>query len=273
MGASSGGSNPISAQFSNKIYKPQGKAFEKLWAQLPGLYDQLQGGTNQMVPWAQDYMMGNIGNTNAGWQNQLAGGAYQGLDLNNQLNQSLENTLNSPTNTQQIYGDIMGGQGNNYADAMRNQYTIDANRTMDNMLANLDARAAGNGMSGSSRQGIAQGLGIRDINQNLQSNLAQLGYNTFDKDLANKLSIAGQADQATLQRQQMLSDLIGQKNATQAGAVGQGGQMQDVGMGAFAPGQMPWQNIQAWQNSLMPIINQQTGTLSGGGGSSGSWKI
>jgi len=114
------------------------------------------------------------------------------LNQSNQPGQTGPSTM--PSNTQNVYADIMGGNGNNYADAMKASYTADANRASANMLNNLDARATASGMSGGSRQGIAQSQGMYDINSNLQKNLAETGYNTFDKDLANKLGIASQAD-------------------------------------------------------------------------------
>lgn len=99
-----------------------------------------------------------------------------------------------PTATQQIYAGIMGGRGNTYADALKNQMQIDANLAQNNMLNNLDQRVASNGMGGSSRLALAQAQGMKDINTNLQRDLTQVGYDTFDKDLINKLNIASQAD-------------------------------------------------------------------------------
>lgn len=272
-GGSSGGSNnQMTAQFSNKIYKPQGQAFQELWKQLPGLYQQSADYLGAQIPGAQNYINSIIGNTNNAWQNQLAGGAYQGMGLQDQLSGSLANTLYSPTNTQQINNMIMGGAGNNYADAMRGQYVSDANRAYDNMLANLDARAAASNMSGSSRHGVATAMGLRDINSNLQRNLAETGYNTFDKDLDRKLAIANQADQATLARQQMLSGMIGNQNAAMQSGIQNAGNMQDTAMGAFAPGMMQWQPAQAWQSTLGSPIMQASGSMNGfGSGNSSSW--
>ena len=123
---------------------------------------------------------------------------------NRLLNQSRlinQNTNpNQPSNTQEIYDQMMGGHGNTYADAMAGTVQRQANIAQKNALNNIDQRAALAGMSGSSRQGVAQANAIKDINQNLQDNLAQIGYSTFDKDLSNKLDIAKQADSNNLQR-------------------------------------------------------------------------
>jgi hypothetical protein len=139
---------------------------------------------------------------------------------------------NQTSNQQRIYESIMGGSGNSYADALKNQMQTDALRTAGTSLNALDARAARAGMSGSSRQGIAQAGALQGINQNLQSNLTNLGYSTFDKDLAQKLDIARQADQANVQRylgnQQYNLGLLGAGNTA-----AQNAQNYNLGMGGL----------------------------------------
>jgi len=184
---------------------------------------QVEGG-QEFSRGAMDQMQGNLGN-------QMQGGAYKDMGLQKQFNQSMSQSQNNPSNAQSINNMIMGGQGNNYADAMKSQYVQDANDATDNMMSNLDARAAGSGMSGSSRQGVAQAIGMRDINRNLQRNMAQTGYNTFEKDLDRKLGIANQADQNTAQRQQLLGNMIGQQQGAMNNAYGQAGNMIGYGQG------------------------------------------
>lgn len=233
--------NKSSGSMNQNVWGPQGEALEQLYANVSSLFNQSLPGMMGQVTQSQDYM--NQVNDQAlnSWRDQLMGGAYGGMDLANQLSSSLGQSLNSPTNTQQINNMIMGGSGNNYADAMRNQYIQDANQAQNNMLANLDARAAASGMSGGSRHGVATAMGMRDINKNLQSNLAQVGYNTFDKDLDRKLQIAKQADQGTLARQQMLSGMLGNQNTTMQNALAGSSGLQNLGMGNFASYMMPWQ--------------------------------
>ena len=199
--------------------------------QLPYLDTNLasQQGTDNYTRWyLQNYAPQAFAGLNqANWQaspawaNQLNGGVYQGMNLQNQMSNLLNQKLDS--NTQRIYGQIMGGAGNTYADAMREQYIKDANRSYENMLSNLDARAAASGMSGSSRHGVAEGIGARGINDALQGNLAQLGYETFDKDLQNKLAIAQMADTNNLN---LLNNQIG----TTAGLINNMGNTQATGI-------------------------------------------
>ena len=244
--------------------------------QLQQLYQAAQGlfnNQNAAMPQAQQQAGSFINQTNQSalpaWQKQLQGGAYQGVDAND-IYQQLQGSMNKPSETSGIYAQMMGGQGNNYADAMKAQYMKDANRAQDLMLANLDSRAAGAGMGGSSRQGIAQGLGMQGINDSLQKQLATTGYETFDKDLQNKLSIAGMADQNTLARQGMLQNMLGQKQAAIQGGIQGAGGMQNLGMGSFAPQMMPWQNLQQYMGAIggPTILNQ--GSSSGSGLASGT---
>ena len=251
------------SNFNQRIPKWQVDAFKQMYGAAAGTFGNVGNTINQQMGGAQDY----INQTNQAampeWQNQLNGGVYQGMDNANALSNSLQQSLSNPTATSQIYGQMMGGNGNNYADAMKAGYTADANRATDNMLANLDARATASGMSGGSRHGVATSQGMYDINSNLQKNLAQTGYNTFDKDLNNKLNIAQQADSGTLARQQMMAGMLGQQQGAQTGALNFGGQMQNLGMGSFAPGMMPWQNMSNYANSIGSPTVLSSGSSSG----------
>ena len=164
---------------------------------------------------------------------------------------------------------IMGNDGNNYADAMKNQMQEDANYAQNNMLANTDARAAASGMSGGSRHGIVQAKGMDDINTNLQRNLTEVGFQTFDKDLDRKLAIAGMADSNTLQRQGMLSGMINDQQSTADQAIQGGQDMQAMNMGQYAPQMMPWEAMDAYGNAIGAPTVLASGKSSGSG-SSGS---
>jgi hypothetical protein len=213
--------------------------------------------------------------------------------LNNSLNREFKPS--GPTNTQRIYNMIMGGEGNNYADAMKGQYLADADLAQKQMLSNLDARAAASGMTGSSREGIAQGLGLQGINRNLQEQLAKTGYETFDKDLGNKLSIAEQADTNNLTREGMylgdtaraqglgfdelnnsrnatladrtgardaMGNLIGAKETTSGNALSFSDAIQNLGMGILEPLMAKWGNFGGYANAIggPTVLNSGTGS-------------
>lgn len=231
----------FSSENNDQLSPEQQAALTKMW----GDADALQGsqtadiaryaaqGNQRQFQEAQaagDNQRWNTGQSNQAWNNQLQGGqyggmnnagalnqslnqgnVYQGMDNANQLSNSLQQSMAGPSNMQSINNMIMGGEGNNYADAMKDQYVKDANRAQGNMLQNMDARAAASGMSGGSRHGTGIGIGMEGINDSLQRNMAQTGYDTFDKDLDRKLNIASQADQATLARQGMMQGMLGQQ--------------------------------------------------------------
>jgi hypothetical protein len=272
-GHSSNSSSNQQSSFNQNIPQFQQDALTKLYNTAGSKFNSINQSTNKLVPGVQNYVNNINQNAQGAYNKDLQGGVYGGLNIGNQLSNSLQQSLNSPTNTQKIYGDIMGGNGNNYADAMKASYLGDANRATDNMLSNLDARAAASGMSGGSRHGVATSQGMYDINSNLQKNLAQTGYDTFNQDLNNKLGIAQQADQGTLARQQMMEGMLGQQQGTTTNAINQGGAMQNLGMGTFAPTMIPWQNMSNYSNVIgAPTVlsnGQSSGTSSSKGGGGG----
>lgn len=260
-------SNNIS-QMSQNVNGPQQQALADMYNTAQNVFAQNQGMNNQGQAYAQQQAQQVANQANPAWQQQLNGGATTNLGIGDQLMGSINQSLNTPTATQGVYAQMMGGNGNTYADAMKSGYIGDANRTRDNMMRTLDARATGNGMSGGSRHGLAQAQGNYDINSNLQHELAQTGYNTFDKDLQNKLQIASQADQGTLSRQQMLADMLGGQNQAQAGALQFGEGMQNLGLGTLAPASAGWGNLQGLSNAIgSPTVLSQGGSI---GNSSGS---
>jgi hypothetical protein len=273
MGGSSGKSNSSSqnqSTFNQSIPQFQQNALTQMYQAAKSLFDSTSAKTNSQVPGASSIVSGAANSALPALQSSMQGGAYKDLGTGDALMQSLAQSLNSPTNTQKIYGDMMGGNGNNYADAMKASYTADANNATNNMLRNLDARAAGAGMSGSSQHGIAEGLGLQGINNNLQKNLAQTGYDTFNQDLQNKLNIAGQADSNTLSRQQMLQQMLGSQQDTVNNAMNtSASQVQNLGMGTLAPSSANWTNLGNWANSIGSPTVLSSGTSSGGGNSKG----
>ena len=254
-------SSQNNSAINNDISETQKPYLQDMWGQAQQWVGDNQGewqkrlqeaerGMYENSNTARDLTNQNLYGANAAYQNQLGGGAYQDMDLAKNLSGSLQQSMNSPSAMQDINSMIMGGAGNNYADAMKSQYINDANSAQQNMLANMDARAAASGMSGGSRHGVLQGMGMENINSNLQSQLAQTGFNTFDKDLDRKLNIAQQADQGTLARQGMMQNMLGQQNAASTGALANL-QQQNQGM------QGGMDQYQQYQNNLQGNFLQQ----------------
>ena len=238
------------AGFNQGVWEGQSPYLQDLYKNIGSLFQSTLGGMTGQIPGSVDWMNQISEGSMPAWQEQLQGGAYKDMDLQNRYLRSFDQLMGQPSNTSQIYAQMMGGEGNTYADAMRDQYVQDATRAQENMLSNLDARAAASGMSGGSRHGTATTQGMQDINENLQGNMAQLGYETFDKDLQNKLNIASMADRNQMEALNSMGNMIGQQNQTQQYGLGFGQGMQNLGMGQFAPYMAPWQMVSPYSNAI-----------------------
>ena len=266
-GSASGSKSKSKSSFKDNVWGGQSGALQDLYGNAQDLFNQTNTGMQGLQPGATQNMQDTYNQVNPAYQEQLQGGAYRDMGLQNQLMGSLNQSMNQPSAMSQINAMTMGGEGNNYADAMKDQYIQDANRAQEQMLSGLDARAASSGMSGGSRHGIAQGLGMARVNDALQSNLAKTGYDTFDADLQRKLDIAQQADQGNLARQQMMSGMIGQQNQAQQGAIQGGQNMQNINMGQYAPQMMPWDAMGQYGNVIGRPTILGSGSQSGSSGS------
>lgn len=274
MSASLGGSKSKSSNkssFNQNIPGFQANALSELYGNARNLFNTTNNQIQPLVSGVSGTNNDIYESTIPAFNSALQGGQFSDPVFKDQLVSSLKTSLNTPSATQKIYGSIMGGEGNNYADAMKASVTGDANRAIDNLLATLDARATGSGMSGSSRHGIAQAKGLYDINSNLQKNLAEIGYNTFDKDLTNKLNIAQQADSNTLSRQQMLQQMIGSAQDTSNNAISTlGSATQNLGMGTFAPFMAPWDALNNYAAAIGSPTVLSSGVSRGKGNSKGA---
>jgi len=260
-----------SSDFNQTIPAWQQDALERLYSSARETMFNTRKDIRRLQPGAENFISGINNMAVPAYKDALAGGVYQNMGNQQMLTDSLNSSLNNPSLTSKLYGQIMGGEGNNYADAMKASYITDANRAQANMLANVDSRAAAAGMSGGSRHGTAIGQGMNDINTNLQRNMAVTGYETFDKDLQNKLGIASMADQNTFGRQQMLSDMIAQQQGVQTGGLNSSQNMQNLGMGMFSPAMMNWQNMSNYANiigspDVLSSGQSSSNSKSGGGG-------
>ena len=171
MGGSSSKSGSDSSSQSNykeNVWSEQSPYLNDLYGAAANLFGNTNTGMQQQIPGAIQGMQDVANQTNPAWQDQLSGGVYKDMGLQNQLMTSLNQSQNNPSAMSEINGMIMGGDGNNYADAMKASYMQDAGNAQDQMLKTMDARAAASGMSGGARHGIATAQGMRDINQNLQ---------------------------------------------------------------------------------------------------------
>ena len=279
-----------SSRSSNSVWKPQGSALKDMYGYLPGLMDmnmgQLGGFNNFAMNQVMPYMQGLINPTMGGYQNQLQGGQQGNFAnaMSPQLQQSLMQSLNGPqgqTNTQRMFQDIVGGQGNEYIDPV-------VNDMYDTMWDQLDRggfkdqaqQAAQTGNMGNYNRQMNNTLLANDALQNTQRAENQLRAGAYDTDLNWKMNIANQADTNSLNdRMNAQNNLMGMYGGAdqniQAGMGNMAG-MQQFGMGMMNPWmamqQMPWMGANNYANVLgSPIMESKTRDKGGSWGHSGSF--
>jgi len=264
MGGSAGKSESDSnSGFQQNVWNPG--AQENMQSGFQDSWNQNQQGMQNLVPGASDQNQGIFDASNPAWQNQLEGGAYAGMDLQGDYNRALQ----GGGNEQFMNESIMGGAGNDYVDAMKGQMQQDSDDILERSLAMTDARAAGNQLGGSSRHGLVQADQIQNSNRNLMDAKTNLGYNTFDKDMDRKMDIARNADEFDMGRLNMAGSMLNNKQGVMGGAIDQGSQMQNLGMGGMAPYMAPGDmNAQHASNMGNPtILGQGYGDSSAKGSS------
>jgi len=266
MGGSVGKSESSSGnQFGQNVFNPGGQ--ERMQNQLGGLWNQGQAGRGMMNR-AEEGMRDITNTARPAWEQQMGGGAYQGMDLQNQYNQALQ----GGGNEQFMNQSIMGGAGNDYVDAMKGQMQTDAGNRLGQQMAGLDARAGATGMPGSSRHGIVQAQAMDDSNRALTDAQTRLGYETFDQDLDRKMGIAQRADQFDMDRLNNVSGMLGAQQGAMQSGLGASQNMQGLNMGQFAPQTSQWNNANQYSNAMgsPTVLSQgQASSDSKGSGISG----
>jgi hypothetical protein len=157
----------------------------------------------------------------------MGGGAYGGVNNQENYDQAFQSLMDPTTYSMDLYADIMGGEGNDYVDAMNESIGLMYDETLDKSLSSLDQRAGL--MSGSSPWEGAMGDIISDSAEAEAATKAALGYETFDQDLMNKMEIANMADAnwlaATTHALDSSSGMIGGEQASQMSGLDFGGDM------------------------------------------------
>jgi len=244
-GKSSSSSDSISSQ---GVWGPQADALKQMYGQAPGMMQGVQDQMPGLQAGAEQWTQGVQGEAMPAWQNQMAGGNLAGYDIAGGLGNSLAGAMTNPTQQQQALNTASNG-GQNYSDAYKQNFVNDARTAMDASMQGIDARAAASGAGGSA-YGNAMARGHQDINKNLQSNLANVGYQDYNNQV-NRMQQAGAgADQNLLQQQGMMSNLLGQQQGAQAGALQQTGAMNQLGQAQMGNALMP---INAYSQMLQSM--------------------
>jgi len=247
------------ANFNQNVWGGQVPGLTSMYGAMGNLFDQTNQQMQSQIPGTQENMQNIYSQSGPAFQEQLGGGVYKDMNLQDKFNA----TLGQPSAMGDMNAMIMKGEGNNYADAMKGQMMKDTNYTLGHNLASLDQRAANSGMGGSSRHGIAQSNAYKDAYDRLGSGMTNVGYQTFDRDLDRKLGIAQQADMNRMTEQGNLGNMLAQQNAAQTGGIQLGEGMQNLGMGVFAPSMAPWQAATPYASALGRPTVLGSGTSSG----------
>lgn len=257
--------NSSGGNFGESVWGGQEPYLQDMYGAAGNLFNQSSRNMGKMAPGASSFMNNIAQGSVPAWQQQMGGGAFQGMDLQGMYGDALQ----GGGNEQFMNESIMGGAGNNYVDAMKGQMQQDSDKRLGGNLAMNDARAAGYQQSGSSRHGITE-RGIYDESENNLGRMqTQLGYETFDKDLDRKMGIAQRADQFDMGKLQNVGNMLGQKQNAMAGGLGAGKGMQQLGMGQFAPQMAPWQAMQGYGNAIGDPTVLGSGSMMGRGKSKG----
>lgn len=271
LGASNASNqHTANSNFGQNVWN--GPAMQQLYGAAQNLFGTTNANTGKAIPGVVNYQQQAANQALKGNQGQINGGVYGNLGIGNQLMSSLNKSENNPSATQSIYSSIMGGNGNSYLEPLKASLEQNqANAQALNSGTNA-AQAAASGMSGGSRQGVQDALMKTLGNQALTAQEAQMGYNTFNQDLQNKLGIAQQADSNTLARQQLMSGMLGQQQQTVNQGINNTGQIQGWGAAPINTYQSPWAGMQQYANTIGGPTVLNSGTSSNkGSGSSNSW--
>lgn len=261
-----------SGNSTQRIPKWQQRAQKEVFNAAKDMFGAQGNSLKSLLPQLQSQLSSSNAKVQDLINQNSVGGAFSDVNPTELLGK-IESFRNTPSQSSGLYEQIMGGKGNSYLDAMKDSLLKDAQRRRDLSTASLDARLAGGGMSGGARHGVAQALIDRDINDSLANQMTQVGYNTFENDLQNKLNIARQADSNSLARDQMFTNtanqLISGKDANMDAALE--GQYRNIGniFGLASLNNMPWTNL---QNYSAAIGNPTVLTNSTSNGSSYSGK-
>ena len=256
----SGGKSSSSSETNQNVWGPQAEILTQMYEHAPQLWSDMQGQMPGIQQGMSDWNQGVQDQSMAGWQDQMGGGNLGGYNIAGTLSGSLQNSMNNPTNMQNTANQF---GTNNYADAYRQNFINDARSAIDTGLAATDGRAAASGMSGGSRHGLMQADALNNVNQNLQSNLANVGYQDYQSMANRQMQAAGAADQQTMQQQSMLQSLLGQQNSNNQYGLSQSGNMLGLGQGEMQAAMAPTNSYsQLMQAMGAPTVLSQSESTS-----------
>lgn len=230
-GSDNRGLNVSQSRSNQGIWSPQADALTAKYGETGRQYGQAREGIDAYTPEAQQNLSVLKDATAPVYANQAQGGEMGGRGVADTYQNSMNQSLNGPSNMQNAY------RGS--ADQLNQMYRSQANDARNDMMNSVDSRAAASGMSGGSRHGTMMARGNQDINSNLQNQMAMAS----DRDVDRGLNVANAADQALMARQGMMQGDISGINAAQQGTLGQANNMGNLVMQGYDPSMMGMRNL------------------------------
>ena len=246
---SDSGSN---SSFNEFLSPDQLPYLQDMWSNLGSMFQMFAPFMQQSAGAGTDMMGDTLNTIDPYWNDMLGGGVYEGMDLQSDYDAAFQNLLNPSTYQRDLYTDIMGGEGNDYVDALGGMMREISDESLGRSLATLDQRAGL--MSGSSGWENAMGDIISDSDRDLNAALYGLGYETFDQDLQNKLDIAGMADtnwlNAATNAMNTAAGSLAAEQGVNTGALDFGGDLWNAGLTQMM---LPMQLMSMFSNMFNPI--------------------
>ena len=261
-GSLGGSHSSNSSNFSQNVWKPQGKALTSMYDsarhtfanQQPFIQQFRNFGMNTVNPFMaglNPYMMQGFGGLMGGGA-QGATGAAVDPGLRDSLMKSLQG---GQSNTAKMYQDIVGGPGNTYIQPVIDDMYANAWQGLDRGgFKNSAQAAAQSGNMGNYSRQIDNSLLAADTMSDVRQKANALRAANYGRDMDWKMSIANQADANLGAAQDRALGLLGAGDQNMAHALGSGLGMQQFGMGMMNPWmammQAPWMNMNNYANVL-----------------------
>lgn len=267
MGGSLGKSKSSSGnQFSNDVWGTQGNALGSLYQsvlkQLGGnnLTDKITGAAGDL----SNKVNGIIDSSSGANKDLAAGGVYGDVS---DIRQKLLDSMGGRSNIGSMYESIVGGSGNTYVDPLIEQMRKSSAQNVQAFQGGNAVDAAAMGQSGSSRQAMQDAMFANQANKDLLWTEAQLRSDSYDKDLAMKMGIAGMADSNKQSEQDRLLQMMQGAQGSKEGASTNTNLLATLLQGGMSPWLQAQQGMWNPFNNAANAIGSPTITGSGSGSS------
>lgn len=191
FGLSSFGYNSSSGSSGSEIWGPQASFLTNIYDQAGKFFDEPNPYLDTALSTGENAIGGITPYTNMAlpnWANLASGGSFGGMDFNPSAINDIATGRGAPFGT---YNDLMNPEGNPYLAATAQSGLGEMFRNFNrNIMPSITNNADMSGGLGGSRQGIAEGLAIDDLNTTGKDFLTGLYGGAYSDDQNRRLSSA-----------------------------------------------------------------------------------